>query len=54
MTVGGNTRCLEIDVNLRKLYVSECSASNENQRWEWGNSNSTALVDYERNGAKAF
>lgn len=54
MTVGGNLRCLEINVKLRKLYVNDCSASNVNQRWEWGNANRTALAEYEQIGAKPF
>lgn len=43
-------RCLELNVDEKKLFVSRCVRSNQNQRWKFGYENTTALENWERSG----
>lgn len=45
-------RCLEIDVDEKKVFVSKCVRSNSNQKWKFGSENATALDNWENVGAK--
>lgn len=45
-------RCLELKVDEKKLFVSKCLRSNQNQKWKFGYENSTALENWESSGTK--
>lgn len=48
---GRNNRCLDFDTDTKKLMVNDCSSGNVNMKWEWGNTNHTALLNWDTNGA---
>lgn len=45
-------RCLEVNVDEKKLFVSRCVRSNQNQKWKFGYENSTALENWARSGTQ--
>ncbi|KAG5676955.1 hypothetical protein PVAND_006748 [Polypedilum vanderplanki] len=46
------SRCLDADFQTMKLFVSNCDSNSLNQKWNFGNVNSTALNNWEISGAK--
>jgi polypeptide N-acetylgalactosaminyltransferase len=47
-----SNRCLEANLDDKSVHVAKCLRSNENQKWIFAITNTTALDDWENSGAK--
>lgn len=45
-------RCLDVDFDEKKVFVSKCDVNRINQKWNFGYANATALDNWRLSGAK--
>lgn len=45
-------RCLDVDFDKKRVFVSSCDMTKDNQRWTFGYVNTTAVNDWEHSGLK--
>lgn len=47
-----SNRCLDADLDKKEVFVGTCDSSRDNQKWNFGFVNSTAVNDWENSGLK--